>query len=326
MPNPKYVAEVFRFGGDKPFVDEEGRAFNLRHDQPFDCRSLITDGLGNATDMDVLRKKPCFGRPETYLRQYLYGRRTWEVGGELKLSDSRCEPCNARAACEELVDERIASNAAIAAALTEFDDVAGDRLNPFRDTRTLRYWAKLLHAIKAHGGWTNVNDARAVLASREHAAQLAREKAARRKLRAKALRQERTGVPKPVTAEFMKAVEDAAAERLAVLMELRDWKKSPPWIRKLDDEGCRRTVDVWIAATLLKTSGEKITGPAIAEWLVRHRGYAASAGLVTRVYEARDRIKKLEESVSGTPIWPNLSEQRHAAGKAGQLDPVISTP
>ena len=64
--NPDYVKEVRRFGSSAPFKDENGKSFNLSHDDDIDPTQVQTNGYGNVDGVPLVWRKPCLGRPERY--------------------------------------------------------------------------------------------------------------------------------------------------------------------------------------------------------------------------------------------------------------------
>ena len=63
-----YARQVRRFGGVQPYVDEDGRRTNISHAVEFLSQDVKTDDAGNIIDMPLLTRKPCFGRPERFVR------------------------------------------------------------------------------------------------------------------------------------------------------------------------------------------------------------------------------------------------------------------
>ena len=91
--NKTYVAEVHRFGGRYPYVDQNGRRRNLRHTTDFSADEVKTDGFGNVKSMPLLAKKPCFGRPERLFRAVV-GSKPWtDQSGVRQPGDTPCDTC-----------------------------------------------------------------------------------------------------------------------------------------------------------------------------------------------------------------------------------------
>lgn len=61
-----YQESVNRGGSSKPWGKR------LRHRTRFYPEAVETDGHGNVLEMPLLMDKPCFGRPETYVRQRIF--------------------------------------------------------------------------------------------------------------------------------------------------------------------------------------------------------------------------------------------------------------
>ena len=304
---PSYSSEVRRFGGPTPYVNCEGQKQNLDHSIKFSSEDLTTDGQGNVLDMPLLKRKPCFGRPERFVRGAWEQVPEWRnPSGQPNLRLTKCETCPVVFACSDVCMERIESNPKIErAAVAWFDATDGlaDR-NRFAGSRNTRLWESFLRAIILQGKWSNVNDAR-VSASQVQKTQDRDEKRridAKKKRRANRLKAPRI---QPSTPEFEDAVNAENDRRLAVLLDLRSQSDVPRWISKLTERGCEQTVAVWRSQTTLVRAGHKATGEAIADWLLRHgQGqYAKSASLRTAVYRCLERVKKLEDTRAGNPIW-----------------------
>ncbi len=108
----EYEAEVFAWGNGKPW----GKG-NLNHQTSFGPDDVQTDGLGNITLMPLLHRKPCFGRPEVYLRQHGRKKTIKVYGRDREVAASRCGSCLIAAACKKVVFERIKSDTNIRAAV-----------------------------------------------------------------------------------------------------------------------------------------------------------------------------------------------------------------
>ena len=119
--NADYVNGVRRFGSSGRLKDENGETFNISHRS--DCRpaDVQTDGRGNVTRSPLVWRKPCFGRPERYVRGHTSGRLWRDESGQRHLSETTCDRCSELCpgvyeACGRVVNERAASNAATASA------------------------------------------------------------------------------------------------------------------------------------------------------------------------------------------------------------------
>ena len=257
-----YAAEVFRFGGRNPRIDQGGRLTNLNHSVSFGPENMITDGVGHVIDHPLLPRKPCFGRPEAYLRYAVHDRKFREDGVGAKLSvKNQCDRCPVILACEKLSLERLESCQLVEGAYQNFD-LLSDAVShtPFLNSRTVRAWAHFLHALKGHGGWSSVNDAR--VSAAEITKKAERDAARRRSARKDRKKQaaSRRGAPPPSLASqgFLSAVDSEFDRRLATLLDLNKMPTSPRWIIKLCDAGCTRTAEVWRAREVLIRTGQPI--------------------------------------------------------------------
>lgn len=306
-----YISEVFRFGGAQPYVDVDGKKRNLSHDweNAFSPEEVTTDGGANVIDQPLLRRKWCYGRPEAYLRQGIYDiRYNVDRLGVNHQCYTPCNECPVREACQDLVIKRLDSSPAVLAAFVRVDvGVPAGMQSPFLNSAFVRLWIQFLHAIKAHGGWTNVNDARVRadnLVKGHH--RVIKRRASAQATRAK-MKHIRRGTVSPTTISpaFISQVDAERGRRLATLLDLRTQREVPPWIAKLSPDGCVRTADVWRARAILTKRGQKATGKAIAEMLLQQgsvRG-AKLGSLTTRVCSDMKRVEKLESDHAGDPVW-----------------------
>lgn len=305
-----YVKDVFRFGGDQPYRDEDGNRFNLKHDTAFDAHEVTTDGNGNIVSMPLLLDKPCFARPERYIRGShdeatppFTGRNStdrWRL--------SRCQRCPVEEGCAKVVLERIESSIAISTAFADWDDQASDK--PF-ERRAGKLWRAFLRAIVQHGGWKSTNDEAVADALLSKALDnKAKRKADRQRLAAEA-RSKRQGQSRTITAEFLDEVEAERRRRADILLGLRTKPlalKHLPTISRLSPAGCERTADVWAASAIIERSEPPITGNKIAQYLIDHCGYSIKLeSLTTWVYKDLERIRRLEGDIAGTTFWSRFT-------------------
>lgn len=309
-----YARQVRRFGGVQPYVDEDGRRTNISHAVEFLSQDVKTDDAGNIIDMPLLTRKPCFGRPERFVRGALELGRPYgdmdSYGKQLR-SETRCDRCPVFAACMDVACERIESCASVSKRFhdwfdaTEAADVQGKILGPYRG-KPGKLWNRFLDAIVDHGGWTSVNDANVALyqqekAKKDRAKANATRKAAR--TRQKALRK---GTGKAITKNFLVALQSERDRRAAELQRSRVSTAAPHWLKKMSVEGCERLCDVWHVTELLKRAGKKLTGENVAKIMIAQgNNYGLSqASLRTRVLQdRRERIAKLEDDRGGAPLW-----------------------
>lgn len=309
-----YVEEVRRFGGPSPY-EVEGRRANLSHQISFDAEEVITDGVGNIIRMPLLLRKPCFGRPERWFRALpdwrrqalLDASRTKELGLVVP-GTTPCDRCPVADACAAVVSERLESaplvDAALERWLTFADQLEGERR--FARGAPKSAWEAVLAAIIDHGGWTNVNDLQvpAALQVREEERKIARRTAAKKarlKIRRRPINQQ---LP-PFDLRLHSVIQAERDRRLAILMELKDYKDSPAYITRLDDAGCRRTADVWMGRTIIECHSGEARPQEIARWLAANslNGRLMGQSLSTTVHRTLARIMKLEDEIDSHRIW-----------------------
>ncbi|RVQ68744.1 hypothetical protein EKN06_00475 [Croceicoccus ponticola] len=310
-----YVAEVRRFGSSQPFRDAEGTRRNLSHITNLGRGAVKTDGNGNVTEMPLLEGKPCFGRPERFVRGIFDGKPWVDEGGTYRAGGTPCHSCETKTlgtflACSDLSIERMESSAAIEPAFVEWIEATGDDHGPrcFVGANGKR-WDGFLAAIEAHGGWTNINDDQTKVAAIANAE---REKNRRREsenVRRKRTRDLRASHGQTITPEYLHALDLERGRRARHLKSLKNVQGAKPqdtlWLRNLPDATCERIADVWRAKELLQRERGISTGKAIAEQLVAN-GRAHGMALPTlqaRVSEDLKRVAKLEGDGIRAPLW-----------------------
>lgn len=308
----KYALEVSRFGFRPRFKHEEGRSYNVSHDLSFSWRDLKTDGKGNVHKSPLLIRKPCFGRPEAFIRTF-FGARTESIDADcnVRLEKCRCDVCPIFNACEMLCQERIDGAPTVKVAVDAWFD-GTDHLaenGRFKSTSTIRLWSNALHAIRIHGGWTNINDVHVIQdKQRKHEVKKKVDREAKRSAR-RASNTARRGHPQAITSEFLSAVAAERDHRLRILQQSAGLAMAPRWISKLDQRGMRRTADVWEAQVTIAREGLPVTGRAVSEWLVLYGKVSPAnpSSLTTTVHRDFDRIAKLEREIGGVAIWARFT-------------------
>ncbi|MDC8755361.1 hypothetical protein OIK40_11995 [Erythrobacter sp. sf7] len=316
MPH-SYVDDVHRFAGPKPFHDKHGQRRNLSHDDDFTADLVNTDGQGNVISMPLLRRKPCFGRPERFYRGMAGGKVWSNDAGETCLADTPCDTCFEHSpgvfeACLKVVDERVSSCARVKNAIAEWIENGDARGYVGRRHFLGPLWPKVRAAIIDSGGWSNVNDEQVKLAGlcRAEEKRKKRNESERRKRAAK--KAARSMSQPVVTQGYLQALEDECERRATQLRSLRGLSTNSAtgtfWIDTLSDAVCDRIAHVWAERELLTRLGYAPTKTAIARNLIaKGPAYAAwdEKSLAARVGEDMSkRLARLEDDRGGTPFWP----------------------
>lgn len=313
--NPDYVKDARRFGSSEPFKDEDGKSFNLSHDDDIDPRLVQTDGNGNVDSVPLVWRKPCFGRPERFARGHMGGKPWRDDDGQRRPGKTTCDTCLERSpgtfkACDVIVSERINSDPAIKTAFDKWLDACVDFGPACFVGARMKLWDSFLQAIIDHGGWSSVNDDQVKLeALRLKRARLARRKA-NRQARAQRQRAAQLGTAKPITQDYLdklQAERDRRSGHLKSLSALSGrTKRDMLWVKMLDDSGCDRIAEVWQTRELLSRMAAQPTGQAIAEKMATSGRWSLKlSSLRARVYEdLRERLPKLEDDTAGAPLWP----------------------
>jgi len=305
-----YVSEIDRYAGPLPFKDAAGNRVNLKAGPSLHHGAVKTDGAGNVIDMPLVTGKPCFGRPERFIR----GAEDQAVppftgrNNTPKLRKTRCERCNLVNECAELVTERLDSAPAAGAAYIEWDELARDLppLRKFKGKECNCLWLRFQASLKAHGGWSNCNDFNV------HVDRIARSEASKRAAAAhkrKKRSEERDArmlASCTLAAATITALSLERDHRRDLLLRLRANDRSPAFLRKMTDVTCERTADVWWAKAVLLTKNLPVNGPAIAEMLINHQRCwnLSPTSMLSRISEALRRLKRLEQHEASAAIWP----------------------
>lgn len=312
--NLDYTKDVRRFGSSAPFRDENGKSFNLSHDDNIDACLIKTDGKGNVDRVPLVCRKPCFGRPERYARGSMGGKPWRDESGERRPGRTTCDTCRERSpgtyeSCSVIADERINSSSAIRAAFDSWLETCTDFGPACFVGARMTLWHSFLQTIIDHGGWFSVNDDQVKL----EALRLKRERIDRRKAsrqaRSRQRRAARFGTETPITQDYLDKLQAEQDRRSAHLKSLGALsgrtKQDMLWLKMLDDSGCDRIAEVWKTRELILRMAREPTGQAIAENMVASgRWHLKLPSLRARVYEDLKRIAKLEDDPAGAPLWP----------------------
>lgn len=312
----EYAKLVRRFGGPDPYLDEDGNKRNLNHETDFPPSEVITDGAGNITRMPLLKRKPCFARPERHLRGLFEGQVYKKADGTELTSLTSCTRCEIRSkgvfrACRDVMDERIASDPSInRTANVWFDFADKGPIERLWVGRAGLAWSKYLGAIENHGGWTSINDVQV------RADRLLEEERKRRQKREKAREQRskeklaRKGVTREVTPDFEKALDAEREKRAMILKRLRSAnfssKSEARRFSILTDATCERRAAVWWARRLLLRHQGAAKGTEIAGLLLG-RGKITNMGrgtLESHISRDLNHIADYEDDTNGEPLWP----------------------
>jgi hypothetical protein len=322
--NNTYTKDVRRFGGPNPYVNEDGQRFYLSHADNIDPSAMKTDGLGNVDDVPLIRRKPCFGRPERYARA-LRPALTWtDDKEERRFQQTPCDGCRDGSpgvfeACGMLVSERIDCSPKIKAAFHAWDAACGHRTGQICFRNDLgSAWDQFLQSIVDHGGWTNSNDENVKLdALKRRQADQDRANKLRREARSRE-RDARKGKPPSISAEYLAALSRERDRRADHLLELSRLSSAPRWLTKLPPIGRERTADVWESRELITRAGRNPTGTDIANRLSAKYPNLSTESLAARVYDDLKRISKLEDDRDAAPVWPRWT---YTDGSASHLTP-----
>ena len=263
--NTKYVDEVRRYGGPNPRVDEDGNSKNVRHIDNIKSEDVVTDGRGNIDSMPLLRKKPCFGRPERFLRG-LFEKRPWtDDKGEIRPPKTPCYTCEKLTpdtfqSCYDVIVERIESSATIESAFNHWADDTGSQFGKgcFNGTSG-EVWRDFLDAIEDHGGWSNFNDMQVKLDAIAADTKNRKKRAEKEKTRRRIDKKRRQGLVGPLSPEYLAAVDEERDRRASQLKSLRDMQGKSPrdmlWITSTSDITWDWVADVWRARETLRYRG-----------------------------------------------------------------------
>jgi len=311
-----YTDEVLKFGGPRPYDGVERRT-NLSHKTEFLPSAVRTDGRGNIIDMPLLRRKPCFGRPERYFRALPDSQRAAALEDPTRrefnlftFGGTPCERCPVHDACAAVAFERVDSVLELNTKLEQWAEASERYLGkkrfifgPARDA-----WQAFLAAIISSGGWSSVNDGRVAAAAHET---LDKRRADRREsaLRSRQAKRRHTAPLSISTIDdrLTDAINRESDRRYAILIDMAKRKSGPKSCRRLNAEQCRRLIEVWKAKSSMMVAGNPHPRHCdIISWLKHHTSITdvQEQSLPTIVSRAIERVAELQQEVDGTYIWP----------------------
>lgn len=302
--NPQTAAEeVFAWGRDDPWKDLRVR---VSHKDAFGPADLTTDGRGNILSIPLYRNKPCFGRPETYIR-HGKGTAVRRFHGKLNVVQNRCGKCPLNAACKTVARERIKSDPAIESALTAWHAAYSKNPGASRFTGPLygRLWQAVMQAIVDHGGWGNANDA-FLQQEYANATRLSLEKKAKRQREYRESLREKLKIQNVLPQiSDLKSLLRTRLEREKNLIMSHRIKGSPKCVSKIllkdISATAKLTADVWLARHLLNEKGDSISPSRIAKFLIEYgRGDGRSYDVLrSRIKTDLARVDVLQS----TGVW-----------------------
>jgi hypothetical protein len=326
MPT-EFEKEVFAWGNDDPWKGGK----SLKHGTVFTPQDVETDGLGNILDMPILQDKPCFGRPEVYVRQFGRQKTIKQFGRDVIRPASRCGSCKIGEACGKVATERVNSDLSVRRAYWEWSDHCrrihgGKRVctGPVEG----RMWERFKRAVADHGPWESINDER-LRALEEATIQARRDKWRNDKVRQRERdRDHRRREHLPPSREF---VGNAIAERnrrAAILQEAAGDPTLAPSISKIGKRDAADTAaitaGVWLADMIIKSMGYDAPGPGvIAKHLVRWKraGGRPYASLKARMDKDLRRVRDLEKGRD--PLWSKFDPDSDIPTTPSEIDQIL---
>lgn len=325
-----YEKEVFSWGSQKPW---DGRP-RLKNGDKFDWTDIRTDGQGNVLSMPLLRGKPCFGRPEVFLRQ---GDSTQKIRNRYRKEIdtlTRCGRCPVRSSCAMLVKERVNASPEMNAALKSWRDDCGSRHAGRRvyTGQSGRFWTNFLKALANRGPFESSNDAR-LLELEEQANAKRRAKWAQDKRRARETdRDLRRLLRQPPSREFVANALQERNRRAAILESCAGDPNLPRSVSKILAAHARQTAnitaDAWLAKTILSEASRSPNPGLISRQLIawgRNSG-KTYATLKARVGDDLRRAAELERHPRGAPKWQRFDPDQDLdqLGHTGRSGPKRS--
>lgn len=323
----EYEKDVFAWGSDDPWLGRKP----LKHRTEFSSDEVVTDGRGNVISMPILEDKPCFGRPEVFVRQY--GRKKMIKRGtrEVEVHGSRCGSCKIGPACEKISTERINSDPQIREAFRRWSDhcrAAHGGKRVYSGPIQGRMWERFKRTIADHGPWSSSNEGKL----RELAETKKREERDRwrvNKIRERAQdRAERKAEHEPPAREF---IENAAEERnrRAAILEQQAGKpcthRSISRIMPKDAAATAAlTADVWLANLILRSMGYKPGPGRIASQLGKWNRTGGNSYAVLKARIAAD-LRRIEDLEAGSkPLWSPFNPDSDLPTEPTEIDLIMA--
>ena len=250
--------------------------------------SVVMDSEGNISHPPI-SKLACFGNPVEYYR----GTSDTEATYKGVATPRWCAGCKSRPACAETASNRVDADPDLVSKRDAWE-VATDRLTP-----VARYehptFTEFASACDDRN-WTSTNED-ALEAQRGERAKQTRKKRDRTKRKAKQA--------KPIPPAMLQAIDHERELRHKSLKAAKVEPGAPPWLRNLNAGSIELTCDVWRTLTLLdhQYNGAVSGGDVMRALMFSNRYSTMTGGFRARVSEAMKRVRRLEISTAGTPVW-----------------------
>ena len=275
MTSNDYRNSVMRWGNEKPWKGEP----NLSHKDVISPHEVILDDEGNILAMPLLRKKPCFGRPETFLR---HGDRVRKVTNHFgKLVDSSSHQCGScpsltHETCGKVVKQRVIGNPKIHDALRAWLADCDVRHNGEKvyTKESGKPWVAFKEAIAERGPFTSSNDGALLQEeARQAAVQTEKWKRAKRRQRARDKKErEQVELHTEPTRQFIENAMEERNDRFAALRAVlgrSDQHKSRSKVREADrDVTAALTANGWFVREILRESDPDVREGTIARRMI----------------------------------------------------------
>ncbi|RYF22436.1 MAG: hypothetical protein EOO77_04130 [Oxalobacteraceae bacterium] len=297
-----------------------GRSGKFPYKYWLDQSMIKVNAVGNIIEMPPLVGVPCFGKPLPHLR-FVHMWNFQKSSG--KARPGRCRTCSFREACAQVVDARISSDPTLKQCADEYvkarrqlSNVAvrngrAEANGRHRSEHQDRYAAAKAKERGANTRfrselncyvWISSNDRPLVAANWEI------EKAKRASARKERMRQMRLG---NVPDAYLRAIEEAAVYRAAILERYANDIDADRGIRRVPKDSLSRDTTVWKAVERRRLQGSNVTAYAIA------CDFGATGAEINKqrqwIAGALKRIRRYEAEIMAgctCPLWGPFDPER----------------
>lgn len=267
MTAEEYRIEVLKAGNQKPWEMWP----RLSHADVIHPADVELDSAGNITAMPLLRRKPCFGRPEVFFRQGGRVRMaTNRWGKRIESRSHQCGKCPLETwqSCAKVATHRVKANPDILTAFLAWKSSWNTHPGAtavYTGEGSGQLWGAFKEAIGARGPFSNVNDqALAIEAAHKREAQTETWRQSKATYRDR-VRAKRRADQQPPTLQYAQNAWDECERRRDAIEAVLGDPTMPKCLSKVAMKDRRRTAALtahaWFVRELLIESGRE-PGPS----------------------------------------------------------------
>lgn len=302
-----YADKVYRFGQEQPLKSGD----KLSNKVKFEVEQVLTDGLGNLTQMPPLLRKPCFGIPTAYLRhsfaapKYVHRMKKWVHNG-------RCDRCQISKSCEKVSRERLSylcqQNSEFRLLFDLWRNSGGLEEAGFAKAFVKlrqRHWTRMVHLLSLCY-FESIND---VQVTEYWKKEDASKKAIRDRIQLK--ERKLLWLEGEDLRGLLNCLQEPTKFRARLLYAASRDDAGPKYIKGIAQSSILMTCRVWCGLQLAKYTGKKENPSSIARCMLNCTDIDSWSHNVLRSRVKTDmvRIRRLESNAkynNGHAVWPKF--------------------